>query len=791
MFSSYRFQFSLILLTGSALLLGILATIFHYIGTIEVNERFKEAALFNAQMIDKQFQNDTQTMSLTVQSLSQCDSLIELITAENEDEALYKLKYAHSSFLLMMRKQPTFMQLRYINAQGEEVIRFDRKHSSEEPYKIPKEQLQNKDHRDYFIETAKLPAGQVWFSKLDLNIEHGKIEMPVKPTLRVSTPVYIDGSFRGIVIVNALMNEVLDNIRQSMEGLQVAIVDKDGEYLIHPNSQYNWSKYLKHGHNLKDDFHQEREILNNEQFISTKFLTRRLGLDNGENLILIIEMDRHFYKKRFDYVNKVTFIVITVMFFIFLLANIFTFRLMASVPERLKKAVEERTQQLTDKQNELQNQLEFQKTLLETIPNPLFIKDKQGVYQECNSAFESYLDIKKEALIGHTQSELMPMPKVSLDADLKLKDNRVLTYEAKVHHADGSERNIIFNEALIPGEMGGTIGVMVDVTQLKAVQDKLAESYANSEKMVTLGQLIAGVAHEINTPLGAIRSSVDGIAQFLTKNLEQLPDCFDLLSKTQRQDFFALLQKANQQETTLSTKEKRQYRHALTHQLDDTIEDAMMVADTLVDMGIYEEIEAFLPLLKDSNSPSILKTAYQLAILQKGIKTIEVASKRANKVALALINFARYDHTGKKVKAIITDGIETVLILYHNQLKQGVEVVKNYAELPAVFCYPDELNQVWTNLIHNALQAMDNHGTLQIEVFMQNNHAVINISDSGKGIPDDIKPNIFKQFFTTKPAGEGTGLGLDIVKKIIDKHKGTIAVESVPGRTTFMVALPV
>ncbi|MGC1246890.1 MAG: ATP-binding protein, partial [Spirulinaceae cyanobacterium] len=129
--------------------------------------------------------------------------------------------------------------------------------------------------------------------------------------------------------------------------------------------------------------------------------------------------------------------------------------------------------------------------------------------------------------------------------------------------------------------------------------------------------------------------------------------------------------------------------------------------------------------------------------------------------------------------------------LYHNQLKQGVKVQRNYTEIPSILCYPDELNQVWTNLIHNALQAMNNQGDLIIDVVEEKNQAKVSFTDTGKGIPEEIKSRIFKPFFTTKPPGEGSGLGLDIVSKIVDKHQGQITFESQPGCTTFTVCLPV
>jgi len=132
------------------------------------------------------------------------------------------------------------------------------------------------------------------------------------------------------------------------------------------------------------------------------------------------------------------------------------------------------------------------------------------------------------------------------------------------------------------------------------------------------------------------------------------------------------------------------------------------------------------------------------------------------------------------------------LTLYHNQLKHGVEVTRCYAELPTVPCYPDELNQIWTNLIHNALQAMQYQGHLEIETAWEGTQVRISIRDSGPGIPEAIQGKIFEPFFTTKASGEGSGLGLDIVKKIVEKHQGRITMRSVLGEgATFSVYLPI
>jgi signal transduction histidine kinase len=320
---------------------------------------------------------------------------------------------------------------------------------------------------------------------------------------------------------------------------------------------------------------------------------------------------------------------------------------------------------------------------------------------------------------------------------------------------------------------------------------KLQNELAQSEKMAALGHLVAGIAHEINTPLGAIRSSIDSIAILLDRCVTDLPKFFQSLDAVHQQIFWDFLL-ITRQERHITSKEKRKYRRALVRELEEqAISDPDTMADTLVDIGIYENIEAFLPLFKVTEGSKVLNMIYQLSTLDKSTKTIRTASERAAKTVFALKNYTHYDQTGEKTVANLINGIETVLTLYQSQLKHGIKVIKNYTQLPAVFCYPDELNQVWTNLVQNALQAMDNQGTLIINAYKENNSIVISITDSGVGIPDEIKPKIFDPFFTTKPAGEGSGLGLDIVKKIIDKHKGKITIQSKPGKTIFTVYIPI
>lgn len=212
----------------------------------------------------------------------------------------------------------------------------------------------------------------------------------------------------------------------------------------------------------------------------------------------------------------------------------------------------------------------------------------------------------------------------------------------------------------------------------------------------------------------------------------------------------------------------------------------------LVDIKVTDNWKVFLPLFSHEKSEELLVLINKLSSIAIGSNNIYIASERAAKIVFALKSYAHYNNLEEPVKTNIEHGIETVLTLYQNQIKRGVELVKEFKPLPLSYCYEDELNQVWTNLIHNALQAMDFHGTLAIKTKLEDGKAIIEVEDSGPGIPEAIQDKIFHPFFTTKESGEGTGLGLDIVKKVIDKHYGDIKFKSIIGKgTCFRVSIPI
>jgi PAS domain S-box-containing protein len=348
---------------------------------------------------------------------------------------------------------------------------------------------------------------------------------------------------------------------------------------------------------------------------------------------------------------------------------------------------------------------------------------------------------------------------------------------------DVTEQKINEEEIILQKE-----ALQITLEHLENTQEELIQI----EKMAALGQVIAGVAHEINTPLGAIRSAIGNISDFLRHDLKVLPTFFNGLPNERQKDFFTLLDSAVQHDSILSTKEKRKIKKNLVEQLiQHKINNPNPVASKLVSIGIYDDITPFLPLLKSKEKDLILKQAYLLTSLQRSAYAIATASERAGRIVFALKSYARYDQSSEKIQANIIDGIETVLTLYHNQLKQGIEVVRQYQDIPNIWCYPDELNQLWSNLVHNALQAMEYKGTMTLSIGIDGDCVYVKVTDTGKGIPDNIKYKIFQPFFTTKPSGEGSGMGLCIVKKIVEKHAGTIEVESRQGSTSFIVNLPI
>ncbi len=447
------------------------------------------------------------------------------------------------------------------------------------------------------------------------------------------------------------------------------------------------------------------------------------------------------------------------------------------------------------------------KALLESHPDHLYFKDRQcRLIRSSLSHAKSSGFASPEEMIGKTDFDFHDAEDArgfyENEQHIMATGEPMLAVEERIIRKHTGDEYWVFTSK-IPlhaedGTIVGIIGIGRDITERKQAESALRKAelqLVESEKMALLGQLIAGVAHEVNTPLGAIGAAVGNISGTLDQILQILPAFFRTLPAEFEGTFLELVRRSVNPASPLSAREERQHRNALRRRFqEEGIENADHAAEIFVMMGISEDIDGLLPMLRHPQGAQYLDMAYKLSGLGRSASIIATAGDRAGKVVFALKSYAHFDRVGEWAYAQVSEGIDTVLTLYHNQLKRGVIVERNYSPTPEIRCRPDELNQVWTNLIHNAIHAVNLQGTLSIKVEPIDGGEKIRatFADSGHGIPHEIAERIFDPFFTTKPAGEGSGLGLHIVRQIVEKHNGTISVRSEPGKgATFEVILPV
>ncbi|NLI16979.1 MAG: PAS domain S-box protein [candidate division Zixibacteria bacterium] len=376
---------------------------------------------------------------------------------------------------------------------------------------------------------------------------------------------------------------------------------------------------------------------------------------------------------------------------------------------------------LKESQEILTNIVNKYTAMINTVPARMYIKGSDHKYSIVNEAFAKFAGLSIEQVTGKTDFELFPQDKAmtfyTIDKNAMENDNTIINQEEQVQDKDGVTRWYSTTKVPLHDKSGAVIG-LVGLTQDITEQYKSRQQLVQSDKLAAIGTLAAGVAHEINNPIGYINSNLSTMKKYLVK-------------------------------------------------ISQYIESGRIQGDN-------EKIKEILKDFGDAINESI------------------EGSDRVRKIVADLKSFSRVDQA-EKVYANINEGIKSTLNIVWNELKYKCKVEHDYGELPDLYCMPNQLNQVFMNILVNAGQAITgDNGLIKIKTWSDNNNIYVSIADNGCGIPEENINKIFEAFYTTKEVGKGTGLGLSLSYDIINKHNGKIDVKSQVGvGTEFIITLPV
>ena len=325
--------------------------------------------------------------------------------------------------------------------------------------------------------------------------------------------------------------------------------------------------------------------------------------------------------------------------------------------------------------------------------------------------------------------------------------------------------------------------------ELRATQDQLVAQ----EKMAALGQLVSGIAHEINTPLGAIQGLIPPVSDHFSYVVSQLHQGIKDVPEDKLQIVLNLAQKYTRKNTTIPTLARRDHKkHLVTLLSGRSLTQPRDLSDKLLDIGITDQDENLENLLSLPNPVKVIDLLHSIVMHERGTTQMEVVVKKIAKMVSALQTYSQPHRSGDMDMSIdLRENIDQSLVLLANEFKRGIRLVKQYPKtLSLIKGNPDSLGQVWTNVLMNAIQAVEGKGTITVSIEELPKNIQVKIMDDGHGIAEEAQDKIFEAFYTTKKRGYGTGLGLNISQKIIHQHGGEINVASLVKPTLFVLAIP-
>jgi len=409
------------------------------------------------------------------------------------------------------------------------------------------------------------------------------------------------------------------------------------------------------------------------------------------------------------------------------------------------------------------DQVEVAKTeweqTMDCVTEMVILTNTSGSVKRCNKPFADYLQKDFYGIIGRNWNLLLcerGLPVNSSQGPTRTirEESSDRWYELKTHPYTTKGKNSVSGHVITITDItmqkkfseqleDKNRQIMDNLRDLNDKNTELAEAYAalkttqahvlQQEKMASIGQLAAGVAHEINNPIGFITSNLNSLGKYLTR----LSDFIHLQKKALASPKDpSLLEEVRQKEKSMK--------------MDFILDDSVKIIEESLD-----------------------------------------GSERVQKIVQSLKSFSRSDD-GKRVPADINECFESAVNIVWNEIKYKAALKREFGILPQTLCYPNQLNQVFMNFLINAVQAIENQGTITVRTWHEDGAIWASVSDDGCGIPPEVVSRVFEPFFTTKEVGKGTGLGLSITYEVIKRHEGDIWVESTPGQgSTFTIRIPV